>query len=169
MVEPSPRTSKMPEQKPGRSRQDYGTPKELLTAVQRRLKVNHFTVDLAASHENTVCELYFTEECNSLAQNWLVASRGGWAWLNPPFADLAPWVTKAAVESATGAHIAMLVPSSVGSNWWKKWVEPFAYVAHLTGRLTFVGETTPYPKDCSLLFYQPGWFVGSTCWDWRAE
>lgn len=157
----------MPRQKPGKSKQDYGTPKELLDAVRHRLQIDFFNIDLAASPENTVADVYFTEVDNSLVQDWHVHTAGGWGWLNPPFSNIGPWVRKAAEEALRGASVIMLVPSSVGSNWWSEFADGHCYVAHLNGRLTFVGESTPYPKDCSLLLYTPWGFKGQEVWSWR--
>lgn len=158
----------MPKQKPHRSKQDYGTPPEFLAALRNMLGIDGFDWDLAASPENTVSHLYYTEEQNSLHQTW--TSNGGWDWLNPPFADIAPWVTKA-FESTTqlGTKIAMLVPASTGSNWWHDWVHNTAYVLFVRPRLTFVGCKDPYPKDLALLLYQPLTLHsgGYGCWNWK--
>ena len=164
-----PRRSRMPRQKPGKSRQDYGTPPELLAAVKKRLHIEHFSIDLAASAENTVADNFYSEEDDSLVQNWNQwrSIRGGWAWLNPPFGDIEPWVAKAANEAENGAQIVMLVPASVGSNWWSAYVEHYSYQIFLNPRLTFVGETTPYPKDCALLIYTPLALTGNECWRWK--
>ena len=160
----------MPKQKPGKSKQDYGTPPELLAAVKNRLKISGFALDIAATPGvNSVAPLCFCEcHLDALApeQSW---GRNGWSWLNPPYADIEPWVRKALDESEKGAHIAMLVPASVGSNWWYNWVEPYAYINYLNGRLTFVGEKAPYPKDCALLLYTPWGCRGSETWSWRAH
>lgn len=159
----------MPQQKRGRSKQDYQTPPEFLEAVKKRLHIDRFAIDLAASPENTAADVYFTEQVDSLKQDW--ASRThmscGWGWLNPPFGNIAPWVQKAAMEACNGAHVAMLVPASVGANWWTAWVEGYAYQSYLNGRLTFVGEEDPYPKDCALLLYTPWGFTGHEIWHWR--
>ncbi len=40
-----------PKQKPGRSKQDYGTPPEFLDAVKARFRIEAFDCDLAASHD----------------------------------------------------------------------------------------------------------------------
>lgn len=154
----------MPKQKPGKSKQDYGTPKGFLEAVKQKLHIEDFTIDLAASAENSVTNFYIGEEQNSLVQDW--AGYTGWCWLNPPFADIEPWAKKAYVESTKGAHIAMLVPLSI-AQWWVYWVEQMAYVHLLNGRLTFVGETKPYPKDCALLLYGPEGYHGYEVWSWR--
>lgn len=155
--------SQMPVQKPGRSKQDYGTPKDLLFAVKNRLKIPNFSCDIAASPENAVCDDYITEEQNALTMEW----PRGWNWLNPPFEKLMPWVHKASDEAEKGASTVMLVPASVGSNWWSTYVEFYAYAVFLNPRITFVGEKHPYPKDCALLFYTPFGFTGHEIWRWK--
>lgn len=157
---------RMPKQKPGRSKQDYQTPKDFLSAVKNRLRIEDFECDLAASHNNAVCPCYLTEEDDSLSQD-ISWKTSGWSWLNPPFANIAPWVKKAQEEAKGGAQVVMLVPASVGANWWATWVEPYAYQVYLNGRLTFVGGSTPYPKDCALLLYHPWGFTGHEIWYWK--
>ena len=166
----------MPEQKPGRSKQDYGTPPEFLAAVKKRLFIKDFIVDVAASEENTVCPWrYYDEIDNGLNQSWAVYKSpysvipNGWAWCNPPYSDIQPWLSKAIYESKQGANTAVLIPASVGANWWREYVEPFAYQVFLNGRLTFVGETKPYPKDCALLLYTPFGFRGNEVWNWKRD
>lgn len=161
----------MPAQTPGRSRQDYGTPPQLLAAVEGRL-LRAFTFDLAATRENAIAPRFYSleEGEDALERPWAKAVDSDWdglGWLNPPFADLEPWVQKARYEAGLGLHLAMLVPSAVGANWWRDCVEPYAYTLHLNGRVTFVGETTPYPKDCSVLLYLPERLTGSQVWTWR--
>ena len=157
---------KMPVQKPGRSKQDYRTPKELLDAVRQGLNITDFYRDLAADATNAVCMTYWTEKDNSLSKNWHTP-KGQWNWCNPPFAQLKPWVSKACVEGVWGNTV-MLVPAGVGSNWWRDWVHKKCMVWFLNGRLTFVGETTPYPKDCALLLYGRDLnYTGYGVWDWR--
>jgi len=162
----------MPAQKPGRSVQEVRTPPEFLAAVKSMLHVADFDCDLAATDDNTVADLYYTEAENALVQAW--PREGGWNWLNPPFGDLAPWVAKAWREAGRGVQTAMLVPAGVGANWWRDWVHLKARVLLLNGRLTFVGHPTPYPKDLCLLLYGPptafrATFPDYTVWVWRAN
>ncbi len=169
-VKPPLRT--MPKQKPGLSKQNYQTPIDFLTAVKKRLHIVEFTMDLAASRDNAVCADWYDEEANSLIQPW---NLGGWNWCNPPYANIEPWVKKAMLESLKGAQTAMLVPASVGANWWTEWVEPYAYQSFLNGRLCFIpnwrelGFKSPplYPKDCALLLYTPWSFTGNEVWSWK--
>lgn len=164
----------MPVQKPGLSKQDYCTPPELLIAIKKRLHIEKFSVDLAASHENKVADMRYTEEDDALVQPWNIV-QGGWGWCNPPFADIGDWVAKAAHEAMKGAQTVMLLPASSGANWFKDWVEPYAYVSYLNGRLCFIPnwrelgfKSKPlYPKDTMLCFYHPWGFTGHEIWEWE--
>ncbi len=89
-------------------------------------------------------------------------------FLNPPFADIAPWVSKCRFESLDGAHILFLVPASVGSDWFARDVWQRADVYFLTGRLSFDGKA-PYPKDCMLIHYHPQTNGSCQLWDWRCQ
>lgn len=152
-----------PTQKPGRSKQDYQTPPEFLAAVKARLGIVAFAWDLAASAENAVATHFYSEAVSAFENTW---HSNGWAWCNPPFAHLEPWVSRAYGMSRVGARIAMLVPAGVGSNWWRDHVHGKACVLLLNGRITFVGETAPYPKDCVLLLYGPDVAPGYDVWTW---
>lgn len=160
----------MPKQKPGKSKQDYCTPTEFLDAVKNRLMIPEFSWDLAADAENTVSPFgHFDEATNALQQSWV----GGlglpytWLWLNPPYSDISPWVQKCAEESAKGAHIAVLVPASVGSNWWRDYVHGQAHVIFLNDRIQFVGAEWVYPKDLALLLFTPFCKGGYEVWKWK--
>jgi phage N-6-adenine-methyltransferase len=156
-------------QKPGKSKQDWQTPPELLTAIKDRLDIDEFVVDLAASDTNAVAPIYYTKD-NSALDRGVYWCFDGYAWCNPPYANIEPWVRKAAEATEEyPTNIVMLVPSSVGSNWWKEWVRPYAYVTHLNGRIKFVGATDYYPKDCSILLYTPWGFKGEEIWSWQEK
>jgi len=155
-----------PLQKPGRSKQDYGTPPAFLEAVKAKLGIWDFDCDLAASDENTVTHVgYFTEEGDALQEDsWKF--RDGWNWLNPPYRNIGAWVSKAHYEwFVRDARTAVLIPAAVGSNWWRDHVHNKAGVFFLNPRITFVGCKDPYPKDCALLLYgdNPGYDV----WTWK--
>jgi phage N-6-adenine-methyltransferase len=167
----------------GHSAQDYQTPPEFIQAVKQLLGIQAFDIDLAASPENAQASTSYTKEQDSLVQPWVY---NGWGWLNPPYANIRPWVAKAWRVSKAQQNtrmylghdhargIAMLVPASVGANWWAFFVHGEATVLFLNGRLTFVGQTTPYPKDCALLLYGPitiSWVEHSKpygVWDWKS-
>jgi phage N-6-adenine-methyltransferase len=155
-----------PLQKPGRSRQDYGTPPAFLEAVKQKLGIADFDCDLAASRENAVTARFLSiGEDDALEQDsWRFGT--GWNWLNPPFANIARWVDMAHHEwFVDDVRTAMLIPASVGSNWWARHVHNVCCVQFISPRLTFVGCADPYPKDCALLLYghDPGYDV----WTWK--
>lgn len=160
----------VPQQKPGRSKQDYSTPADFIDAVKKRLRIHDFGWDLAADELNTKSSYgYFNEAQNAIVQDWHNLNfmlDSGWCWLNPPFAHIEPWVKKAWEESQKGAYIAMLIPAGVGANWWRDWVHDKAHVLLLNGRLSFDG-IAPYPKDCALLLYTPMIHGGYEVWTWR--
>jgi phage N-6-adenine-methyltransferase len=155
----------------GKSRQDYQTPADFMKAVKRRFGAPRF--DLAASAKNAQCKSYFTKRDNALRQPW---PRSPWYnWLNPPFGNIAPWAAKCAAESQLGARILFLVPAAVGSNWYRDNVFPYARTLLLNGRLMFVGQKDPYPKDLILAVYDrtlDGYLTevdgpGCEVWPWR--
>lgn len=168
-----PNGRRAPAQKPGRSVQSVQTPPEFIAAVKQMLGVREFTIDLAADAQNTQAPRFYTEADNALMQPWPTRV-GEWNWLNPPFAKLAPWLKKAQIEALHGANTAVLVPAGVGSNWFRDHVLHSAVVLFLNGRLTFVGHTSPYPKDLMLLLYGPmaegrGDFNNIHVWNWRID
>lgn len=155
----------MPRQKPGASRQDYGTPWEFIRAVEARF--GSLVHDLAAHTENMKCVTCYTEELDSLVQPWAEHFPVGNLWLNPPFADIEPWAVKCLAESKKrhGA-IFMLTPASVGSNWFIREIHGKALVIPLSPRLTFDGTSDPYPKDLMLTMFSCD-LVGFAPWRWK--
>lgn len=163
--------SPVPQQKRGKSRQDYQTPPAFLRAVRCTLGIMDFAFDFAASPENAVVGRYYTEADNGLVQSWRVTGPLEWGWLNPPFSHIEPWVEKSFRESSAdgGPRVAMLLPASVGSNWWRDWVHGKASVRFLNGRIQFVGAKDPYPKDCALLLYSSMLVPGYAVWTWPTK
>lgn len=165
----------MPAQKPGKSKQDYGTPLGLLDAVAERFGAIEF--DLAATAENCVAmprDQHFGPGSpwskDALAVDWWeVGHKGnveGVLWCNPPFARIAPWAAKCRGMKDREGWTLLLAPAAVGSNWFIEHVRDHAYVLELTPRLTFAGETTPYPKDCILACFGFG-VRGRDTWRWK--
>jgi phage N-6-adenine-methyltransferase len=154
----------MPKQRPGKSRQDFGTPKEFLAATKRLLGLDTFSIDLAASKHNAVVPRYFDEEDDSLVQNWNTEICGGPGWLNPPYADIYPWAKKCATSNA---YITMLVPAATDTEWFRDWVWKKSFIYFLTQRIKFVGATDLYPKGLLLAVYGVG--IGEDFWRWRDD
>lgn len=159
-----------------KTKQDYRTPQDLRRAVERRFGM--ISIDLAASDGDEIVPLvkHFTPEEDSLKQNWLEAIVATVAWLNPPFKDIArfsskcvEWRREARVREAgiSPAVICMLVPASVDSIWWNQNVRGNAIAYALAPRITFAGETEPYPKPCALCVYDPRHEATNELHNWR--
>jgi len=158
-----PRT--MPIQKPGSSKQNYGTPREFIQAVENRF--GKLICDLAASKENTKCEKFFDEKDNSLNQNWAELYPENNLWLNPPFGGIGVWAKKCYEESQKRQGLILfLTPASVGTNWFYDYVHQKAMVLALSPRLVFEGETSSFPKDLMLSCYGMG-LKGFDVWKWK--
>ena len=158
----------------GASRQDYRTPPEFLAAAKERF--GRLAWDLAADSEASVSALdhYYgpgsTYAEDALSFDWSV--RGDWPtgctlWCNPPFATLAPWAEHCASLRDRAGWTLLLVPASVGTEWWARHVHGAGYALWLAPRLKFVGCADPYPKDLALVAYGYG-VTGAGPWRWKA-
>ena len=151
---------------PGRAataRQDWATPSEFLDAVEARFGT--LAIDLAARADNAVAPLWLDEAVDSLTVDW--AGLPGRRWLNPPFRHIAPWIAKAAELEHDTHETIVLVPASVGANWFADYVLDRARVVFVRPRLTFVGASDPYPRDLMLAVYGRGVRRGVEAWRWR--
>ncbi len=125
-----------------------------------------FTLDVAASSKNAVCNRYFDKAKNGLLQPWT----GERVWCNPPYSDVEPWVRKAMTEIYTGCLlVAMLVPANrTEQPWWQNWIEPNRDGRHtalirittrfIRSRVQFgnVGnESKQPPFGCVLIVFEP--------------
>ncbi len=160
----------MPQQKPGESKQDYQTPKAFIKAAEGLLGISRFMCDLAAEEHNTISPSFISPEMDSLSEqwDWEVFTKDGWGWLNPPYSKIGPWAEKCHLSAQKGAKVALLVPASVGANWYRDFIHNKAYTLFLNGRLAFMPDQPNwlYPKDLILVLFN-GWAVGSNVWDWK--
>lgn len=164
----------MPRQKPHRSKQDYKTPEDFVAAAKAKLGIGLFSFDFAADASNAQAPHWWGVDFDSLKQSpetWFAAAAGGWAWLNPPFADIEPWARRCWQLKQAGGRVAFLVPAGVGANWFKRYVHGKALVLFLNGRLAFIDGKPKelYPKDCVLCLYAPDMAPGYQVWNWRRE
>lgn len=132
----------------GTSEQVVGTPQAFVEACQE--KFGPITIDLAASAENAKRSRFITKEQDSLKVEWFFEGIG---WLNPEFKNIGQWARKCWESQVFGQKILMLVPASVGSNWYRDFVYRKAQTVFLNGRIQFVGSDDPYPKDLMLCAY----------------
>jgi phage N-6-adenine-methyltransferase len=168
----SPQSSPKPKSGPTinrhESNQGYGTPWEFIRACEAKFRLP-VVWDLAANAANAKADRWYDEAFNALVQPWhTLRPSGGLLWLNPPFGDIATWAEKCAAEARLGARILLLTPASVGTNWFRDHIYGQARVCALNGRITFVGASDPYPKDCMVSAYGCGG-AGFEVWQWMKE
>lgn len=164
----------MPKQRPHKSEQAVGTPRAFLQAVEERFGVIDW--DLAATASNAVTGKYLGPGASrgedSLAVDWamLPGAVDGRLWINPPFGKIAKFAAKCAEQApAIDGEILMLVPASVGTNWFAGHVHGNALVLALRPRLTFVGHKDPYPKDLMLVVFGRWVVPAFDLWRWKEE
>ena len=148
-------------------KQGARTPREFLDAVENRFGLIDFDLAATGGHQVTGEDSlrYFSPEMDSLKQDWSIGL-GRVVWLNPPFANIRPWVAKLDAECRNLPRWTLcLVPASMGSHWWNDHVIGKCFALGVT-RMTFVGSPTVYPKDLALLCYGFG-VSGNGFWDWR--
>jgi len=156
-----------PPQKPGKSEQSVGTPWEFIHAVENRF--GRITFDIAADASNAKAPAFFTEADDAIAHDW--RSLVGKIWCNPPFGDINRFAEKCASKVGSFGEqdaIFLLVPASVGANWYWDFVAPRADVYALSPRLKFIGHADPYPKDLILAVF--GKHTGGVFkrWKWKS-
>lgn len=151
-----------------RSDQEVETPPELIAAIVDRF--GEITIDLAATPANTKAAKFFGPKVDSLSQDWAKAIGDGIGWLNPPFGNIEPWASKCRETEEALSHEAallMLVPASVGSNWYRNHVHGIAWSIALSPRVRFVGHAQAFPKDLILCAYGARFPTGLDVWRWR--
>jgi phage N-6-adenine-methyltransferase len=130
--------------KTGTGKDNWETPDYVFNWVVERYGMP--VLDVCASHENTKCMEYYTEEQDGLQKPWV-----GDVWCNPPYSDLLLWVKKAIFETEMTEkckNVTMLIPARTDTKAfgliWQHAVE----VIFITGRLRFVGSksSAPFPS-----------------------
>lgn len=126
------------------NRDTYRTPPELFAALHDEFC---FSIDVAASRENSLLDMYYTEEEDALSVNWLGSGwEGSYSWCNPPYSDIGPWVRKAAEQSKLGIGCVMLVMADTSVGWYKEAIATAQEVRFITGgRISFISPETGKP------------------------
>jgi hypothetical protein len=64
-------------------------------------------------------------------------------YVNPPYSNIRPWVTKAISEAKKGNRIVMLLPADVSTKYFADLMTAGAHVAFFHGRLKFSSYKSP--------------------------
>lgn len=138
---------------------EWETPWDFVRRVEHTLRVR-FILDLAAKKHNAKADVYIVGD--SFKTDWLQVWKGlsepgeGFgkaAWLNPPFANIDPWVRKAIKESCQGVPVVMLLPDRQTK--WRKRLEDVDAEIWDAGRISFGGMKGPGYTDSILVRLHP--------------
>lgn len=133
------------------ARQDWETPLELFDPLHKEFG---FTLDAAASQQNTKVSQYFSAEDNALTKSW----GRNIVWLNPPYgtntAPIKIWVEKAYQESLKGATVVMLIPARTNTNWFHDICLKHGEVRFIKGRPKFGGAKHGLPQPLCLVIFR---------------
>lgn len=116
----------------------WQTPKFVFRHYQKRFKL---TMDVAASDENSLLDVFYTESDDALKNNWSVFGN----WCNPPYSDIMPWVDKAIEQMERGCLTVMLIPADTSVKWFKKAFDNCSECHFISGRLAFINAETQKP------------------------
>lgn len=139
-------------------RNAWRTPPEVFAALDAEF---NFAIDVAASESNALCRYYIDANDNALVGAWLQDESGQYAWCNPPYSDIGPWIEKAADQSKLGAGVVMLVMCDTSVGWYKMAIESCQEVRFIIGgRLSFLNPESGKPtggnnKGSMLLIWHP--------------
>ena len=77
-------------------------------------------------------------------------------YVNPPYSDKVPWITKAIQECIKGKTVVMLLPVDTSTDWFHDLVKPFAKeIRFLRRRLTFPPNKTPAAYPSMIVVFRP--------------
>lgn len=94
------------------------------------------------------CPLNFTKD--GLSTDW-----GKRNFVNPPFSKIARFLDKAIIEMGKGNFSLFLVTTRTQSQYWERFVYPYATEFILLRPITFQGYDHPFPIPCCLLEFDP--------------
>jgi len=120
---------------PTMERDDWWTPDWLFDELNE--KYGPFTLDAAASANNTKCVEYLSTEEDGRSTPWF-----GRVWCNPPYNKLIEWVRHAYEETQSGrCELACLVlPAQTSTQWFHEYALPYAELYWIRGKVRFAGK-----------------------------
>lgn len=131
-------------------KQDWTTPVDLFKRLD---KIHNFTIDVAASKENTLVSKFFTELENGLIQSW----SGEVAWCNPPYNNIKNWIRKAHEESYNNCKTVMLIPARTDTKAFHDYIykKENVEIIFLKGRLKFSNSLNSAPFPSMIVVFNP--------------
>ncbi len=136
----------------------WETPQDLFNELHREFE---FTLDVCATHKNSKCKRFFSEETNGLIQDWT----GEVCYMNPPYGrEVSWWVKKARDSAVDGATVVCLLPARTDTRWFHDYIwdrathkaQTGVEIRLLKGRLKFGGSKNSAPFPSMIVIFRGG-------------
>lgn len=114
--------------------QNWETPWKLFNRLNDAF---HFTLDGAASIDNSKCDNFITEKQNA----HITYPEGEVIFCNPPYSNVLPWA-KTFNRWAESNIVVALVQDRTDTQWWGELTKSCSQVVFLTPRVNFIGTVT---------------------------
>ena len=86
----------------------------------------------------------------------LSISWGARNFCNPPYSDIARWVTKAHREALSGKLVVLLIPSRTDTRWWHDFIMLADEIRFIKGRLKFDDHKNSAPFPSAVVVFNGG-------------
>ncbi len=111
----------------------------------------HFTLDAAATRDNTKCKKFFSPKDDALVQSW----DNEIVFCNPPYGSgLKHWVKKA--SEARGGVVVLFIPARPDTTYFHDYIynKPGVEIRFLRGRIKFGGQVNSAPFPSMLVIFR---------------
>lgn len=128
---------------------EWATPRALFDELNSEF---NFTLDVASTDENALCDEHYTVAQDGLAQEW-----PGAVWCNPPYGrEIGAWLAKAA-STKRGGVVVCSIPARTDTRWWHEYVAQASEVRFIRGRLKFGdgNKCAPFPSAIAIFDDRP--------------
>ena len=141
---------------------EYGTPKEVFKEACKKYNI-HPTIDICASEKNHVLENYCDKKLNCFTREFNEDF-----FMNAPYSKIAKFMVFAFAQHRNhNVSVLILAYSKTDTKWWHNYVEPYAEVHFIKGRLRFNdqdGNPTVNRKISSKTFGKKQSAPYPSCW-----
>lgn len=127
---------------------EWATPQDFFDEINKEF---HFTLDVAATHENRKCTKYFNIKDDALTKSWANEI----IWCNPPYGrELGKWVLKAHDEAqGFNTTVVMLIPARTDTKYFHEYIYHKAEIRFIKGRLKFGDSKNSAPFPSMLVIF----------------
>lgn len=111
---------------------EYGTPKEVFEKACKKYNI-HPTIDICGSEKNHVLENYYNKK-----QNCFTKEINEDFFMNAPYSEIAKFMGFAFAQHRNhNVSVLILAYSKTDTKWWHNYVEPYAEIHFIKGRIRF--------------------------------